>query len=190
MPTLIPEARTRGLRRPRPDARQLKDLRNIGPAMLKDFAVLGIKSVAQLAHADAHRHYLRLQRKTNKRHDPCVWNVFAAAIPRGPHRRASRLVEIHPATQSPDQIENVDSRRRATLKVWALSISLCPILRPTLFVLLSIRHPEPVEGSVQPVAASDNRLLKFRHPERSETCVYSFKWAKPQSKDLYRRTRA
>lgn len=59
---------------------RLRDLRNIGKAMLADFAVLGIESVAQLAAADADVLYERLQVKTGKRHDPCVWDTFAAAI--------------------------------------------------------------------------------------------------------------
>jgi hypothetical protein len=66
--------------RRRPAGRQLKDLRNIGPAMLKDFDVLGLKTVEQLARSDAHQLYLQLQKKTGRRHDPCVWDVFAAAI--------------------------------------------------------------------------------------------------------------
>ena len=61
-------------------SRELKDLRNIGPAMLKDFDILRITSVAQLAKAHPHKLYLQLERKTGQRHDPCVWDVFAAAI--------------------------------------------------------------------------------------------------------------
>lgn len=55
-------------------------LRNIGPAMRRDFEQLGIRSVAQLARCDADRLYLRLQKLTGRRHDPCVWDTFAAAI--------------------------------------------------------------------------------------------------------------
>jgi hypothetical protein len=61
-------------------AHDLKGLRNVGPAMLRDFATLGITSRAQLARADADELYARLQILTNTRHDPCVWDVFAAAI--------------------------------------------------------------------------------------------------------------
>lgn len=59
---------------------ELKDLRNVGPATLADFALLGIDSVGALAKADATGLYLRLQEKTGTRHDPCVRDVFAAAI--------------------------------------------------------------------------------------------------------------
>lgn len=55
-------------------------LRNIGPAMRRDFDLLGICSLRQLARADADRLYLRLQQRTHARHDPCVWDTFAAAI--------------------------------------------------------------------------------------------------------------
>ena len=61
-------------------ATDLSDLRNVGPAALRDFAVLGIETRAQLATADADELYARLQLLTNTRHDPCVWDVFAAAI--------------------------------------------------------------------------------------------------------------
>ncbi|HEU0203460.1 MAG TPA: helix-hairpin-helix domain-containing protein [Burkholderiaceae bacterium] len=62
----------------KPDA--LAKLRNIGPAMLRDFALLGVHSVAQLARRDADKLYLALERATGKRQDPCVWDTFAAAI--------------------------------------------------------------------------------------------------------------
>jgi Pathogenicity locus len=58
----------------------LRDLRNIGPAALADFAVLEITTVAQLSLCDPDILYAELQKRTNKRHDPCVWDVLAAAI--------------------------------------------------------------------------------------------------------------
>lgn len=66
--------------RPKPPADELLGLRNIGPAMRRDLALLGIERIAQLARADADRLYLRLQQRTGTRHDPCVWDTFAAAI--------------------------------------------------------------------------------------------------------------
>jgi predicted flap endonuclease-1-like 5' DNA nuclease len=60
--------------------RELLTLRNIGPAMKRDFDRLGIRSRAQLARADADALYLKLQRLTGQRQDPCVWDTFAAAI--------------------------------------------------------------------------------------------------------------
>ncbi|MEO6015225.1 MAG: helix-hairpin-helix domain-containing protein [Devosia sp.] len=55
-------------------------LRNIGPAMLADFKLLGIGTVAQLAEEDADALYLRLCKLTDARQDPCVHDTFAAAI--------------------------------------------------------------------------------------------------------------
>lgn len=54
--------------------------RNLGPAARADLAVLGIATPAQLAGSDPDELYLRLQARTGHRHDPCVWDVFAAAV--------------------------------------------------------------------------------------------------------------
>jgi predicted flap endonuclease-1-like 5' DNA nuclease len=62
------------------EADDLLALRNIGPAMKRDLERLGVRRPAQLARADADRLYLRLQRLTGTRQDPCVWDTFAAAI--------------------------------------------------------------------------------------------------------------
>jgi len=61
-------------------AQGLAGLRNIGKAMLEDFRILGIESVPQLAAQDADELYARLCKLTGARHDPCVHDVFAAAI--------------------------------------------------------------------------------------------------------------
>jgi hypothetical protein len=63
-----------------PSPTKLSDLRNIGPAGLGDFAVLGIESVVQLTTYNPGDLYLNLQRLTGIRQDPCVYDVFAAAI--------------------------------------------------------------------------------------------------------------
>ena len=59
---------------------ELKDLRNVGPAALADFKLLGISTVAQLKSSDPDELYQRLQIITKSAHDPCVRDVFAAAI--------------------------------------------------------------------------------------------------------------
>ncbi len=59
---------------------RLADLRNVGRAALEDFEVLGIVSVPQLAKEEPRELYERLCALTNARHDPCVEDVFAAAI--------------------------------------------------------------------------------------------------------------
>jgi predicted flap endonuclease-1-like 5' DNA nuclease len=58
----------------------LRSLRNIGPAMPRDLDRLGVKTVAQLARKQPDRLYARLQELSGRRHDPCVWDTFAAAI--------------------------------------------------------------------------------------------------------------
>jgi hypothetical protein len=55
-------------------------LRNIGPAARADLDILKVASLAQLAASDPDELYHRLQVETGTRHDPCVWDVFAAAI--------------------------------------------------------------------------------------------------------------
>lgn len=59
---------------------ELLALRNIGPAMRRDFGLLGVHTVAQLARQSADALYARIQRLTDTRHDPCVWDTYAAAI--------------------------------------------------------------------------------------------------------------
>jgi hypothetical protein len=60
--------------------RRLGDLISIGPAMLCDFALLRIRSVPQLARQNPERMYARLNRLTGQRQDPCVLDVFCAAV--------------------------------------------------------------------------------------------------------------
>jgi hypothetical protein len=59
---------------------QLGDLISVGPAMLRDFEQLGIRSVAQLAKQNPQRMYGRLSRLTGHRQDPCVLDTFCAAV--------------------------------------------------------------------------------------------------------------
>lgn len=61
-------------------ARQLGDLISIGPAMLRDFEQLEIRSVAQLARQNPERMYDRLSHLAGQRQDPCVLDTFCAAV--------------------------------------------------------------------------------------------------------------
>lgn len=70
-----------------PTQRRLGDLISIGPAMLRDFDQLGIRSVAQLAKQDPKKMYARLQRLTGQRVDPCVLDTFCAAVAQARHPR-------------------------------------------------------------------------------------------------------
>src|SRR5579859_1347169 len=60
--------------------RQLKDLISIGPAMLRDFELLGIRSVAQLAKQDPKKLYDKLGRVARQHQDICVLDTFEAAV--------------------------------------------------------------------------------------------------------------
>ena len=62
------------------DHRQLADLISIGPAMVRDFEMLGIRSVAELAKQEPRRIYERLGRMMGQRQDPCVLDTFCAAV--------------------------------------------------------------------------------------------------------------
>ncbi|MGC2285471.1 MAG: helix-hairpin-helix domain-containing protein [Candidatus Acidiferrum sp.] len=64
----------------RPMVRKLGDLISIGPAMLRDFELLGIRSVAQLARQDPQQMYKKMERATGRRQDPCVLDTFCAAV--------------------------------------------------------------------------------------------------------------
>lgn len=61
-------------------ARQLGDLISIGPAMLRDFELLGIRSVAQLARQNPERMYEKLGRIARQHQDICVRDTFCAAV--------------------------------------------------------------------------------------------------------------
>jgi nucleotidyltransferase/DNA polymerase involved in DNA repair len=59
---------------------RLQDLVSVGPAMLRDFELLGIRSVKQLARQSPARLYQKLCRITGQRIDICCQDVFSAAI--------------------------------------------------------------------------------------------------------------
>jgi hypothetical protein len=59
---------------------ELRSLMNVGPATEKDLVLLGITTIEQLAQANPDELYERLQKITGHKHDPCVWDVFAAII--------------------------------------------------------------------------------------------------------------
>ncbi len=60
--------------------RELKDLISIGPAMLRDFELLGIRSVAQLARQDPKKLYVKLGQVAKQHQDICVLDTFEAAV--------------------------------------------------------------------------------------------------------------
>jgi hypothetical protein len=64
----------------RPDRRALDDLEGIGPAMLADLELLGVRDVAALARQDPQALYDRLCRLQGTRQDPCVLDTFHCAV--------------------------------------------------------------------------------------------------------------
>jgi hypothetical protein len=68
--------------------RRLEELVSVGPAMLRDFGLLGIYSVAQLARQSPEKLYERLCAKTGQPVDICCLDVFNAAVAQA---RLSRL---------------------------------------------------------------------------------------------------
>lgn len=58
----------------------LQQIPNVGPATAGDLRRLGITEVAQLAGRDPQALYEELSRLTGVRQDPCVRDVFAAAV--------------------------------------------------------------------------------------------------------------
>ena len=62
------------------DTRQLKDLVSVGPAMLEDFELLGVRTVAQLRRRSPERMYRELCRIRKQTIDACCLDVFVAAV--------------------------------------------------------------------------------------------------------------
>jgi nucleotidyltransferase/DNA polymerase involved in DNA repair len=60
--------------------RHLEDLISVGPAMLRDFEVLGIRSVKQLGRQNPARLYQKLCRAAGERVDICCQDVFSTAV--------------------------------------------------------------------------------------------------------------
>lgn len=60
--------------------RRLQDLISVGPAILRDLELLGIRTVHRLAHANPQHMYQRLCRMTGQHQDMCVLDVFRAAV--------------------------------------------------------------------------------------------------------------
>src|SRR3984893_3745075 len=64
----------------RPDPRKLSDLISVGPAMLRDFEILGVRTVPQLARRNPKRLYESLCRVAPQHQDICCLDVFRAAV--------------------------------------------------------------------------------------------------------------
>lgn len=62
------------------DAKHLEQIPNVGPSTAEDFRLLGIEKPSDLIGKDALTLYEELNCKTGTRQDPCVLDVFLAAI--------------------------------------------------------------------------------------------------------------
>ena len=60
--------------------RRLQDLVSVGPAMVRDFNVLGIHRVAQLSRRNPEKLYEKLCEVRGKTEDICCLDVFRAAV--------------------------------------------------------------------------------------------------------------
>lgn len=64
----------------RGDVKTLSDIPNIGPAMVRDFRMLGITAPEDLRDKDAYTLYKKISKLTGVRQDPCVLDTYIAAI--------------------------------------------------------------------------------------------------------------
>ena len=62
------------------EKRGFRDLVSVGPKIAEDFEKLGVRSVPHLARQDPDRMYEKLCSLTGQRQDPCVLDVFCAAV--------------------------------------------------------------------------------------------------------------
>ena len=62
------------------ETRALKDLKSVGPATLKDFELIGVKTVEQLKREDPHVLYQKLDKASNGKINICCLDVFKCAI--------------------------------------------------------------------------------------------------------------
>ena len=60
--------------------RTLADLGSVGPALLRDFERLGVRSVAQLARRNPEQLFEELCRRTGRSQDICCLDAFRAAV--------------------------------------------------------------------------------------------------------------
>jgi hypothetical protein len=64
----------------RSDIKQFRDIPNVGVAIEKHFFALGMDKPIELTGKDPYQMYSDLCRITQKKHDPCVIDVFISAV--------------------------------------------------------------------------------------------------------------
>ncbi|MDB5204328.1 MAG: putative mitomycin resistance protein [Candidatus Taylorbacteria bacterium] len=60
--------------------KKFEDIPNIGPAMVKDFKLLGLNDPMDLKGKDPYQLYLKICKITKSRHDQCVLDTYMAAV--------------------------------------------------------------------------------------------------------------
>ena len=98
------------------ESRKLTDLISVGPAMLRDFELLGVRSVAQLARRDPQRLYQSLCRVAPQHQDICCLDVFCAAVAqaRDPQLPAEQCQWWYCSRQRIRQEKTASRRRKLT----------------------------------------------------------------------------
>jgi hypothetical protein len=64
----------------RADITDLQQIPNVGPAIASDMQLIGVKTPQDLLGKDPYQMYATLCDTTGTRHDPCVIDVFIAAV--------------------------------------------------------------------------------------------------------------
>lgn len=54
------------------EVKKFQDIPNIGPAMVRDFHLLGLKEPSELKHRDPFQLYMQMCNISGVRQDPCV----------------------------------------------------------------------------------------------------------------------
>jgi hypothetical protein len=62
------------------DVQKFTDIPNIGPAMEKDFIILGLSKPSDLKTKDAYKLHQALCKRSGVRQDPCVLDTFFSAV--------------------------------------------------------------------------------------------------------------
>lgn len=70
--------------------RRVEDLVSVGPAMVRDFEILGIRSVAQLARRNPEKLFETFCEVTGQAQDICCLDVFRAAVAQARNPRLPR----------------------------------------------------------------------------------------------------
>ena len=87
------------------EERRLQDLVSIGPAMLRDFELLGIHSVSQLARQNPKKLYSKLERVARQHMDiccsGCILRRYCAGKKPPASRGAMQVVVLEPQAKGP-----------------------------------------------------------------------------------------